>query len=161
MFTEEERAKFKQRFVKWKAGEQVYENGLPVYGGGKSTKKGSYYLPGEKIRRELDVPYDNSFYDYRRANQLGYEPDETGHMPSRDWITGRYLKTPTHPTESLSIYTDLGLGYDVFDKYGNTYSQPNWGSTWQYRLPQYKNGKSYLLKIPNISEHLTKLLYAE
>lgn len=115
--------------------------GLPAYGGGKSTKKGSYYLPGEKIRREIDVPYDNSSYDYRRANQLGYEPDETGQMPSRDWITGRYLKTPTHPTESLSIYTDLGLGYDVFDKYGNTYSQPNWGSTWQSRLPEYKRGK--------------------
>lgn len=114
---------------------------LPLYGGGKSTKKGNYYLPGEKIRRELDVPYDNSSYDYRRANQLGYEPDETGHMPSRDWITGRYLKTPTHPTESLSIYTDLGLGYDVFDKYGNTYSQPNWGSTWESRLPGYKRGK--------------------
>lgn len=132
---------FRERFAKWKAGEQVYEAGLPTYGGGKSTKKGSYYLPGEKIRRELDVPYDNSSYDYRRANQLGYEPDETGHMPSRDWITGRYLKTPTHPTESLSIYTDLGLGYDVFDKYGNTYSQPNWGSTWQSRLPEYKRGK--------------------
>lgn len=132
---------FRERFAKWKAGEKVYENGLPAYGGGKSTKKGSYYLPGEKIRRELDVPYDNASYDYRRANQLGYEPDETGHLPSRDWITGRYLKTPTHPTESLAIYTDLGLGYDVFDKYGNTYSQPNWGSTWQSRLPGYRKGK--------------------
>lgn len=152
---------FRERFAAWKAGEKVYENGLPTYGGGKSAKKGSYYLPGEKIRRELDVPYDNSSYDYRRANQLGYEPDKTGHLPSRDWITGRYLKAPTHPTESLSVYTDLGLGYDVFDKYGNTYSQPNWGYTWQSRLPQYKNGKSYLLKIPNISGHLTKLLYAE
>lgn len=121
---------------------------LPLYGGGKSTKKGNYYLPGEKIRRELDVPYDNSSYDYRRANQLGYEPDETGHMPSRDWITGRYLKTPTHPTESLSIYTDLGLGYDVFDKYGNTYSQPNWGSTWQSRLPGYSGGKGFSGLLP-------------
>lgn len=133
---------FRDRFTRWKAGEKVYENGLPTYGGGKSTKKGSYYLPGEKTRRELDVPYDNSSYDYRRANQLGYEPDETGHLPSRDWITGRYLKTPTHPTESLAIYKDLGLGYDVFDKYGNTYSQPNWGSTWQSRLPGYGGGKS-------------------
>ena len=131
---------FRERFAAWKAGEKVYENGLPAYGGGKSTKKGSYYLPGEKTRRELDVPYDNSSYDYRRANQLGYEPDKTGHLPSRDWITGRYLKAPTHPTESLSVYTDLGLGYDVFDKYGNTYSQPNWGSTWQNRLPRYGDG---------------------
>lgn len=131
---------FKMPTIKEVVEDQLFQ-GLPAYGGGKSAKKGSYYLPGEKIRRELDVPYDNSSYDYRRANQLGYEPDKTGHLPSRDWITGRYLKAPTHPTESLSIYTDLGLGYDVFDKYGNTYSQPNWGSTWKVRLPGYEIGK--------------------
>lgn len=31
MYTEEERAKFKERFQRWKAGEQVYKDGLPKY----------------------------------------------------------------------------------------------------------------------------------
>ena len=26
---------FRERFARWKAGEKVYENGLPTYGGGK------------------------------------------------------------------------------------------------------------------------------
>jgi hypothetical protein len=31
MFTEEERAKFKQRFAAWKDGKDVYEAGLPKF----------------------------------------------------------------------------------------------------------------------------------
>lgn len=46
--------------------------GLPAYGGGKSTKKGSYYLPGEKIRRESDVQYDNSSSDLKRRYDYKY-----------------------------------------------------------------------------------------
>lgn len=63
---------FRERFAAWKAGEKVYENGLPTYGGGKSTKKGSYYLPGEKPRRESDVSYDDSSYDSKRRYDYKY-----------------------------------------------------------------------------------------
>jgi hypothetical protein len=45
---------------------------LPKYGGGKSTKKGSYYLPGEKPRRESDVSYDDSSYDSKRRYDYKY-----------------------------------------------------------------------------------------
>lgn len=45
---------------------------LPLYSGGKSAKKGSYYLPGEKIRRESDVQYDNSSSDLKRRYDYKY-----------------------------------------------------------------------------------------
>ena len=113
---------------------------LPLYSGGKSAKKGSYYLPGEKTRRELDVPYDNSSYNYRRANQLGYEPDKTGHLPSRDWLTGQYLKNASHPTVMKDIVGDLAEGYQpYFDKdSGRLASQTIFKIP---ELPQYGGGK--------------------
>lgn len=63
------------------------------------------------------VPYANDDYNYYRANQLGYKPDNTGHLPSRDEVTGTYLKSDTHPTVMHAIVGDLAEGYQpYFDK---------------------------------------------
>ena len=37
-------------------------------------------------------------YNINRAKELGYQPDETGHMPSVDDQTGAWLKSKEHPT---------------------------------------------------------------
>lgn len=108
---------FRERYKRWKSGEQVYSAGLPY-----------------PLRTSRD-------YDDARAYELGYEPGEDGHMPSRDYKTGRYLKSAGHPTESLAVYTDLGMGYDVYRKNGHTYSNPNWSSTFKDRMPTYDDGK--------------------
>lgn len=53
----------------------------------------------------------NSSYDIERALELGYELDEEGHMPSRDHLTGRILKSTEHPTFKKGIDADADLGY--------------------------------------------------
>ena len=60
------------------------------------------------------VPYRNDDYNYYRANQLGYTPDSTGHMPTRDDVTGMYLKSATHPTVMKGIVADLAEGYQPY-----------------------------------------------
>ena len=85
------------------------------------------------------VPYEDKEYDYSRANELNYTPDKTGHMPTRDYETGRYLKRPTHPTIMKSIVADLGEGYIP------TYNKDD-GQIYSHRfpddLPKYENGKT-------------------
>ena len=47
-------------------------------------------------------------YNMKRALELGYQPDETGHWPSVDYESGEYLKSKKHPTawmEYLYGYT--------------------------------------------------------
>ena len=107
------REAFLNRFQRWKSGEKVYDRGIIV-------------------------PYEDKEYDYSRANQLGYTPDKTGHMPTRDYETGRYLKRPTHPTIMKSIVADLGEGYiPTYNKYdGQIYSH-----RFPDDLPKYKSGK--------------------
>lgn len=41
---------------------------------------------------------DDELYNMRRAVELGYTPDETGHWPSVDSETGMFLKSKEHPT---------------------------------------------------------------
>lgn len=53
-------------------------------------------------------------YDYDTAITLGYQPDETGHWPSRNYVTGEYLKSPSHPTMMKTIVSDIGEGYNTF-----------------------------------------------
>jgi hypothetical protein len=50
-------------------------------------------------------------YDYDRAVELGYGRDKTGHMPSRDYKTGRILKNPSHPTMPITLVNDAQVGY--------------------------------------------------
>lgn len=53
----------------------------------------------------------NQGYDMKRAIDLGYTRDETGHMPSRDYETGRILKSPAHPTILKTLAEESRLGY--------------------------------------------------
>ena len=62
-------------------------------------------------------------YDYKRAKELGYGPDSTGHWPSRDTETGRILKAPHHPTFQKTIAQDRAAGYTpMMDERGNVYT---------------------------------------
>jgi hypothetical protein len=46
---------------------------------------------------------ETSDYNLRRAYDLGYTPDETGHLPSVDTQTGEWLKSKTHPTRGMEL----------------------------------------------------------
>jgi hypothetical protein len=62
-------------------------------------------------------------YDLARAKELGYKPDKDGHLPSRDFETGRILKSPAHPTFNKTIENDKKLGYTpMIDPFGNVYT---------------------------------------
>lgn len=99
------------------------------------------YKNGESVKKIYNyvIPYEDREYNYYRANQLGYTPDNTGHMPSRDYETGMYLKRPTHPTIMKSIVSDLGEGYIP------TYNKKD-GQIYSHRfpddLPKYAPGKN-------------------
>ena len=115
---------FRKRFAEYKKGKLPYKAGIPY-----------------------DDDNHNLEYDHARAIQLGYTPDKTGHYFTRDYETGRYLKSPVHPTVMKSIVNDLAEGY-------NPYYNPNDGQlysrTWikPYKkedVPtpyRYKYGKS-------------------
>lgn len=106
---------FRQSFAARKKGVEVYNAGIPY-----------------------DDDNHNLEYDHARAAQLGYTADETGHYPTRDYETGRYLKSPAHPTIMKSIVTDLGMGYIPYynNKDGQMYS-----NTWM-KLPRFGGGKN-------------------
>lgn len=69
--------------------------------------------------------YQDESYDIERAKELGYAADGTGHMPSRDYETGRYLKAKYHPTTWKSVLGDTHMGYQVYQYGDNLYSRPN------------------------------------
>ena len=118
----------------------------------------------------------NSDYDIDRALELGYTNDATGHMPSRDYETGRILKAKGHPTFDLAIEEDRKMGYYPTTFNNQTYTIPSIGSprkgpfseeenarkphgrvqelsTFQNGgLPKYQNGGKKTLNSPNFSE---------
>lgn len=119
---------FRKRFAAWKDGKKPYEAGIPY-----------------------DDDNHNLEYDHARAAELGYKPDETGHYPTRDYKTGRYLKSPAHPTVMKSVVSDLGEGYIPYynngQLYSNTWMKPykkeDVPTPYRYKdgkLPEYKNG---------------------
>lgn len=70
--------------------------------------------------------YDNGAgYKMDRAKELGYTPDATGHMPSRDYITGEYLKDKYYPTSWKSNQVDQLMDYQVYQDGESLYSRPN------------------------------------
>ena len=93
-------------------------------------------LPGNsKKSKETDL------YNLKRALELGYEPNEAGHLPSVDEETGMFLKSMDHPTAWKEymygqLNKDIGTNTRVVvnpegyfgdkqlqykDKYGNAY----------------------------------------
>ena len=90
--------------------------------------------------------YKPNDYDFVQARDLGYEVGSNGHWPSRNYKTGRYLKSPTHPTLYKGIISDNSLGYYPYYKDGAIYT-----NTWKGNEPytemlenyiQYRYGKS-------------------
>ena len=110
-----------------------------AWGDGTTSKQIKSLRPPKYIARP-----DN--YDYETAESLGYQPDETGHWPSRNYKTGEYLKSPSHPTMMKTIISDLGMGY-------NTFYDKNTGKigsrTWMQSLPMPEfNLESGEIEIP-------------
>lgn len=90
--------------------------------------------------------YKPNDYDFVQARDLEYEAGPDGHWPSRNYKTGRYLKSPTHPTLYKGIISDNSLGYYPYYKDGAIYT-----NTWKGNEPytqmlenyiQYRYGKS-------------------
>lgn len=85
---------------------------------------------GTTADKKTVVPYRDDDYNYYRANQLGYKPDQNGHMPSRDEVTGMYLKKPSHQTVIKALASDLMEGYNPYYNprdgqiYSDTFIQP-------------------------------------
>jgi hypothetical protein len=70
----------------------------------------------------------NSDYDIDRALELGYGRDESGHMYSRDYETGRILKSKNHETYQQALDDDRKIGYYPAEHNGQTYTVPSIGS---------------------------------
>lgn len=74
--------------------------------------------------------YPPTDYDFVQARDLGDEPGEDGHWPSRNYKTGRYLKSPVHPTLYKGIIADNSLGYYPYYQDGAIYT-----NTWRGNEP--------------------------
>jgi hypothetical protein len=71
---------------------------------------------------------ENQDYDIERALELGYGRDASGHMYSRDYETGRILKSKNHETYQQALDDDRKIGYYPAEYNGQTYTVPSIGS---------------------------------
>lgn len=105
---------------------------------------------GQKFwqRRGLNLHFDDgkdpylylpADYDFVQARDLGYQPGEDGHWPSRNYKTGRYLKSPVHPTLYKGIIADNSLGYYPYYKDGAIYT-----NTWRGNEPYTDMLENYI-----------------
>ena len=83
--------------------------------------------------------YAPTDYDFIQARDLGYQPGDDGHWSSRNYKTGRYLKSPTHPTLYKGIISDNSLGYYPYYKDGAIYT-----NTWKGNEPYVDMVENYI-----------------
>lgn len=83
--------------------------------------------------------YAPTDYDFVQARDLGYQPGDDGHWPSRNYKTGRYLKSPIHPTLYKGIVSDNSLGYYLYYKDGAIYT-----NTWKGNEPYVDMVENYI-----------------
>lgn len=83
--------------------------------------------------------YAPTDYDFVQARDLGYQPGDDGHWPSRNYKTGRYLKSPIHPTLYKGIISDNSLGYYPYYKDGAIYT-----NTWKGNEPYTDMVENYI-----------------
>lgn len=83
--------------------------------------------------------YAPTDYDFVQARDLGYQPGNDGHWPSRNYKTGRYLKSPIHPTLYKGIISDNSLGYYPYYKDGAIYT-----NTWKGNEPYVDMMENYI-----------------
>lgn len=88
--------------------------------------------------------YAPTDYDFVQARDLGYQPGDDGHWPSRNYKTGRYLKSPIHPTLYKGIVSDNSLGYYPYYKDGAIYT-----NTW-------KGNELYVDMVENYIQYRSK-----
>lgn len=58
---------------------------------------------GETQYAAYGGPIKKGLYNQQRADELGYKPDATGHLPSVDSETGMWLKSKEHPTAWMEL----------------------------------------------------------
>ena len=83
--------------------------------------------------------YAPTDYDFVQARDLGYQPGDDGHWPSRNYKTGRYLKSPIHTTLYKGIVSDNSLGYYPYYKDGAIYT-----NTWKGNEPYVDMVENYI-----------------
>lgn len=83
--------------------------------------------------------YAPTDYDFVQARDLGYQSGDDGHWPSRNYKTGRYLKSPIHPTLYKGIISDNSLGYYPYYKDGAIYT-----NTWKGNEPYVDMVENYI-----------------
>ena len=83
--------------------------------------------------------YTPNDYDFVQARDLGYQSGDDGHWPSRNYKTGRYLKSPIHPTLYKGIISDNSLGYYPYYKDGAIYT-----NTWKGNEPYVDIVENYI-----------------
>ena len=83
--------------------------------------------------------YAPTDYDFIQARGLGYQPGGDGHWPSRNYKTGRYLKSSIHPTLYKGIISDNSLGYYPYYKDGAIYT-----NTWKGNEPYVDMVENYI-----------------
>lgn len=80
----------------------------------------------EKWRKKLpeSLQKETPDYDLKGAYKARLEPDESGHLPSRNPKSGLLLKKKTHPTYDKMVEGEKAAGYEIFQKKGKEYSRP-------------------------------------
>ena len=108
-----------KKFAKgsWKPGEE----GKQVVRDYKAEKK--IERAKSKSPKRLEKVNKKYGYDESGAVAAGLGPDETGHWPSRDPITGRIFKGKKHPTFHKTKKAEKEAGYKIYKKGGNLYSK--------------------------------------
>lgn len=91
------------------------------------------------------------YYNMKRAKQIGYTPDQSGHWPSVDYTDGSWLKSAQHPTawkEKLygydlnpAVSSQYNLGFD----YGGYFGK-NQLKYYPKNLQEFKHGGSIHIK---------------
>ena len=135
---------FRERFKRWKKGGKPYKNGQII----RDTD-----MMDERVEQtpvQSDIPYPmltSRDYDDARAWKLGYFQDAgaNGHLWTRDYKTGRYLKSATHPTTGMAAWEDMKEGYDVYQRNGQLYSQPNFSTQ-----KEIERNKKNQINVPNL-----------
>ena len=85
---------------------------------------------------------DDELYNMRRAVELGYTPDETGHWPSVDSETGMFLKSKEHPTAWMEYLYGYTLNPEL-NKNTNVVVNPEgyFGNNQLQYIPKKQYGK--------------------
>lgn len=96
------------------------------------------YGNGGKIKATIK----EETYNQNRANQLGYTPDSTGHLPSVDYQTGEWLKSTNHPTAWKEYLYGYVLNPEVSSKYNLGFDPGGYFGSKQlkYYPKKYGNG---------------------